>query len=1035
MKISKRIFLLTLVCILTIVHINPALLNAAEVSLTGEQTISGDIEVILNIEEELMKKYIQEYNKKYPNVTVKYTRYGDYETSIMERIDSGDYGDVLFIPASIDSQGVQSCLDPLGKVDDLKEKYNFIENAYILNGRAYSIPSSAYLKGILYNKEVFDKAGITELPKSAEAFLQDLSMIKERTDAIPFYTNYDMEWVLNDWSFFPYIEMSGDVEYRGSKFMYEKNPFLTGSNYYKVYRLLYDIVDQELCEESSLGDDWEQVCSKLNSGEIASIVVGTWSYNQIKNFGESGNSIAFIPFPNEIDGKQYSTIGIDYGYSISKKSKNKDAARSFIDFMLDESGYAIENDKISILKIDPLPDVYSKVENLQVEISKPFSGQGYYYYDILTRSINPESASSIRQIIEEARKPDGDYDAVMSSWNEAWESARPEGMETYDYSYLVHKQNFAQDKIKKNPQNFVMDNSAIELSKTEKEYIDSKKMLSVGYLTNMAPFQYHQTDSSGKQEFVGISRVICDAIKDSTDMEFVYIPFSNCREMSEALNNGDIDIAAGVSIEDKYAQGLTFSKAYLEISDAIIKSDSLNIDEIKDKKEAYIEGGELNIQVSTESERVGYNSISEIVKAVDKKRADFAVCNYYSANYYTKAGECSYVAIVPLTQKNDYCFAFAKDVDTRLVSICNKCIYSFPEESIQLLLMKHMDPPAKKVTLKRYIIANPVQSTIIVLLFVAFLAGVVLFIKNEKDKNRKKHELDIKRYAALSQLTDEYVFEYDFATDILHFDKKFNDKFGFSEAVSLTEDLEDNNSLKVFVGKFVLSKEADTLNSEPFKLVDSKDMEQWYRMDAYRIMDEKQNPQHVIGKLINVQDMMQEREEIEKKADHDFLTSLYNRTGFERKLMQMYEKYKDAKDFVFAVIDLDDFKKVNDSLGHLGGDKALQKLGSELQKISSENIICARYGGDEFVISMFDVPKDDAHKILSKLVRDMNYLMEFEEKSHQLSISLGAVHSDTINTRDQMFENADKVLYIVKKLGKNQYRIGEFDIVRKIRAI
>ena len=57
----------------------------------------------------------------------------------------------------------------------------------------------------------------------------------------------------------------------------------------------------------------------------------------------------------------------------------------------------------------------------------------------------------------------------------------------------------------------------------------------------------------------------------------------------------------------------------------------------------------------------------------------------------------------------------------------------------------------------------------------AFLAGVVLFIKNEKDKNRKKHELDIKRYAALSQLTDEYVFEYDFATDILHFDKKFND--------------------------------------------------------------------------------------------------------------------------------------------------------------------------------------------------------------------------------------------------------------------
>ena len=143
----------------------------------------------------------------------------------------------------------------------------------------------------------------------------------------------------------------------------------------------------------------------------------------------------------------------------------------------------------------------------------------------------------------------------------------------------------------------------------------------------------------------------------------------------------------------------------------------------------------------------------------------------------------------------------------------------------------------------------------------------------------------------------------------------------------------------------------------------------------------------------------------------------------------MYEKYADADHFVFAVLDLDNFKSVNDSLGHLGGDKALMKLAIELSKISSDKIVCARYGGDEFVISMFDVSKEDADMIFDKLVSDMNYTMHFEGKSHVLSISLGAVYSDKIKTTQQMFECADKVLYSVKQLGKNQYRMLEYEEV------
>lgn len=1024
MKIHKRIILFTFVCILTIVQMGATFVRAGENS--GDD-LSGQIEVILNVDDELMKKYIKDFNKKYSDVKVKYTRYSDYETEIMKRIESGDYGDVLFIPASIDSQGVETYLEPLGKVEDFTDKYNFVENAYVLNDKVYSLPSSAYLKGILYNREVFDKAGITSLPKSHEEFINALQMIKDRTDAVPFYTNYEMEWVLNDWSFFPYIEMSGDTEYRGEKFVYEKNPFTKGSNYYEVYKLLYDIVNQGLCEKESLVSDWGQICTKLNNGEIASVVVGTWSYRQMKYAGDNNDSVAFMPFPNEIDGKQYATIGIDYGYCISKNSKNKDIARKFIDYMIDESGYAVDNDRISIVKTDPLPDVYSNVSNLEVEISKSLTEQSYYYYNILAKDRNPESAQSLREVIDEARKKDGDYDALMKSWNDSWEAARPVNMKTYSYEYLQSKNNFGQNMSLDNPQSFVMNNFDVEYSKTEKEYIREKKQVKVGYLTNMAPFQYQEKDAYGSDSFVGLSKVICDSVKDSTNLKFVYVAFDNCEKMIEALNAGEIDIAAGITGEEKNVEELTLSKSYLELSNAIIKADTLELNELSDKKEGYVKGSEINTRISTDSKRVGFDSMEELVNAVEKKKADFAICNYYSANYYIKDGDYSYVALVPLTEKTEYYMAFSKDVDTRLVSICNKCIYSFPEESIQMMLMQYMDPQAKNITLRRFIIANPIKSALFIGVLLLFVFGVIFLIKHEKDKNRKKHEMDIKRYEILSQLTDEYVFDYDFATDIIHFDEKFVGKFGFTQDVNMSENLADNTALIEFVKEFINAKTMDTINGEPFQLIDSANEQQWYRMISYRVMDEKQKPQHIIGKLINVQDLVEERKEIEKKADQDFLTSLYNRTGFEKRVGQMYEKYADADHFVFAVLDLDNFKSVNDSLGHLGGDKALMKLAIELSKISSDKIVCARYGGDEFVISMFDVSKEDADMIFDKLVSDMNHTMHFEGKSHVLSISLGAVYSDKIKTTQQMFECADKVLYSVKQSGKNQYRMLEYE--------
>ena len=130
MKLSKRILFLLFSFIICFENCNLGSTFAAEKKAENTDDISGDLEVILNIDTNTMNKYIEGFQQKYPNVKLTYTCYSDYEKHIMDRIKKNDYGDVLFIPASLDAEGVEKYLEPLGDIDTLSQKYNFVDNTY-----------------------------------------------------------------------------------------------------------------------------------------------------------------------------------------------------------------------------------------------------------------------------------------------------------------------------------------------------------------------------------------------------------------------------------------------------------------------------------------------------------------------------------------------------------------------------------------------------------------------------------------------------------------------------------------------------------------------------------------------------------------------------------------------------------------------------------------------------------------------------------------------------------------------------------------
>lgn len=166
------------------------------------------------------------------------------------------------------------------------------------------------------------------------------------------------------------------------------------------------------------------------------------------------------------------------------------------------------------------------------------------------------------------------------------------------------------------------------------------------------------------------------------------------------------------------------------------------------------------------------------------------------------------------------------------------------------------------------------------------------------------------------------------------------------------------------------------------------------------------------------------QEQIYNMAYYDSLTKLPNRSMLNVRLLQAIE---DANRTGFNVavmfIDLDGFKKINDTLGHLAGDELLIQVAQRLSSCIRESDIVCRHGGDEFIIVMTNLrQRDDAIMVAEKVLNELSNPINIESKNvsvtPSIGISLYPVHSDDT---EKLIKLADIAMYHSKKNGKNMY--------------
>lgn len=167
---------------------------------------------------------------------------------------------------------------------------------------------------------------------------------------------------------------------------------------------------------------------------------------------------------------------------------------------------------------------------------------------------------------------------------------------------------------------------------------------------------------------------------------------------------------------------------------------------------------------------------------------------------------------------------------------------------------------------------------------------------------------------------------------------------------------------------------------------------------------------------------------LQHHSDSDHLTMLSNRRHFDYTLCtELNRRSKTGRDASLLMIDLDNFKELNDNYGHLEGDRALKSVAEFLKSSSRESDYVARWGGDEFVIFCPDLDAEDAYNFAERLRARFVAQEQFAQWELTLSIGIVATHQVVPLTPELFLNAADKAVYEAKRVGKNNvvhYREG-----------
>lgn len=305
-----------------------------------------------------------------------------------------------------------------------------------------------------------------------------------------------------------------------------------------------------------------------------------------------------------------------------------------------------------------------------------------------------------------------------------------------------------------------------------------------------------------------------------------------------------------------------------------------------------------------------------------------------------------------------------------------------------------------------------------------FLTDITASKRTLDELNRK-----LERYEIILAQTENVLFEWDLGTDEVAFSDTWETIFGFKPITTdVRKSLLEGSYFHPDDVPLLFDRIGSLENGSPYEMVEvriatAKGRYLWCRFRATAIRDGAGNLRKISGIIINIDAEKQAEQALQNQAERDSLTKLLNNHAARKQAEEYFNQFAQNVNCALLIIDLDDFKLVNDRYGHLFGDAVLTKAASEIKKLFRNQDIIARIGGDEFMVLMRGVSdRSLVEKRCSRLLSIFHAAFQHQRYQLPLSCSIGiALCPEHGTSYYDLFQRADQALYQAKDQGKNSF--------------
>lgn len=309
--------------------------------------------------------------------------------------------------------------------------------------------------------------------------------------------------------------------------------------------------------------------------------------------------------------------------------------------------------------------------------------------------------------------------------------------------------------------------------------------------------------------------------------------------------------------------------------------------------------------------------------------------------------------------------------------------------------------------------------------FCAVMMDCTQYKKQQDNADNLMHQYQI----ILSQ-TQNVTFELDVPTDTITFSDTWKDMFCYTPSTrnfiaTLPAKAHIHSAdIPGLLQRLKAMKKGESYQTIDLRLSDGKKFV-WFCLRATAMYDDDGKLLKIIGILLNIDEAKRAASALQNQAERDSLTKLLNKETCKRQVEAYLSSFPDGAYCAMMVIDLDNFKKINDKYGHMFGDTVLLKATQAIKTFFRDRDIVARIGGDEFMVLMKDVSDQALVKNrCAQMLDSFQILLDDDEVREITSFSIGvALSPQHADSYEKLFKYADQAMYEAKKQGKNNYAI------------